>query len=184
MNRKIKFRGQKVDNKQWVYGYYCERQNDRGEIIESIILEEAYEQIFNGRKLICSELKYECNRVIPKTVGQYTRLKDNTKWEELTEKEQLDFYNKNKSEDGITIKYRNINDVKHLWKGKEIYEGDIIQDERDKKYLIKWGINSNGFIAKTNETHCNVYSSYHLSFKTIVIGNIYENPELLEVANE
>jgi uncharacterized phage protein (TIGR01671 family) len=64
--------------------------------------------------------------------------------------------------------------------GKEIYEGDIIQDERGKKYLIKWGINSNGFIAKTNEAHCNVYSSYHLSFKTQVIGNIHDNPELLE----
>lgn len=63
--------------------------------------------------------------------------------------------------------------------GKEIYEGDVLQDDNGKRYRIKWGVNSNGFIAKTNEAHCNVYSSYHLAPNTEVIGNIYENPKLL-----
>lgn len=85
----------------------------------------------------------------------------------------------NEEKGRVLIQYTGLKDKN----GKEIYEGDIIQDERGKKYLIKWGINSNGFIAKTNEAHCNVYSSYHLSFKTQVIGNIYENP-LLEEQHE
>jgi uncharacterized phage protein (TIGR01671 family) len=61
--------------------------------------------------------------------------------------------------------------------GKEIYEGDVIQDSNGKKYEIRWGINSNGFIAQTKEIHGNVYSSYHLAPKTEIIGNIYEGTE-------
>ncbi|MGM0973380.1 MAG: YopX family protein [Bacillota bacterium] len=64
--------------------------------------------------------------------------------------------------------------------GKEIYEGDIAQGANGKKYVFRWGISSNGFIAQTDETHCNVYSSYHIAPKLEVIGNIHENPELLE----
>lgn len=113
------------------------------------------------------------------TIMQYTGLKDGTKWEQLTEQERFDFYNKNKSEDGASIKFQNVDDVKHLWKGKEIYEGDIL--ERDgKRYKVVWGFGEPSFFAKTNETHCNCYSVNGLAnHGAVVIGNIYENPEVV-----
>ena len=46
---------------------------------------------------------------------QYTGLKDNTKWEDLT-KEEKDEWIKN-------------GNTKGEWKGKEIYEGDIVEDK-------------------------------------------------------
>ncbi len=55
------------------------------------------------------EGKYKC------ILMQYTGLKDNTNWEELTKKEQ-----KKWKEDGKT---------KEEWDGKEIYEDDIISYE-------------------------------------------------------
>lgn len=57
--REIKFRGQRVDNKEWVYGYYCLNPHfNRAEIFS----------FDNGRGYV-----YD---VIPETVGQYTGLKD------------------------------------------------------------------------------------------------------------
>ena len=61
----------------------------------------------------------------------------------------------------------------------EIFEGDVLRDERGKIYTVKWGVSSTGSIAITNETHSNAYSLYHLAPKTEVIGNTYERPHLL-----
>lgn len=62
-------------------------------------------------------------------------------------------------------------------KGVEIYEGDIIQStwRPQDRFEIKWD-GHNGewiFCSDTNETGGKYKGS-------IVIGNIYENPELLE----
>ena len=63
--------------------------------------------------------------------------------------------------------------------GTFAFEDDILENEEGKRWCIRWGINSNGFIAQSNEPHTNVYSSYHLIPKTKVIGNIHDNPDLL-----
>jgi uncharacterized phage protein (TIGR01671 family) len=65
-----------------------------------------------------------------------------------------------------------------------IFESDICKDAYGKIYLVKWGINCDGFIAKTTETHSNVYSLYHLAPKIEVVGNIFDNPELMRCQNE
>ncbi len=146
-------------------------------------------------------------------------LKDGTKWDDLSQKEKQKFYNEVRTEDGMTIKYRNVEDVKHLWKGKLIYEGDIIYQRRisDCKYLewetmgvVKFGIKDFSKIVhgccvpcyylepakieQENRLNCRetniksgILNSKNISDKEMplkVIGNIYENPELLEVQND
>lgn len=119
---------------------------------------------------------------------QYTGLHDNTKWEQLTESEKKSFYNKHKSEDGRTIKYRNVDDVKRLWNGKEIYEGDIViyqvNTPAEQTAIIKW--RNGGFILtdwsdKTTDQYLPDFWYAPIDVEiTEVIGNIYENPELLK----
>jgi uncharacterized phage protein (TIGR01671 family) len=63
MQREIKFRGKRVDTKEWVYGYY-------------------YYDIGRNRHMIWTHEQYGeglCDNtyeVIPETVGEYTGLKD------------------------------------------------------------------------------------------------------------
>lgn len=60
--RDIKFRGQRKDNKKWVYGYFYE------ECGNTYIIENRQEKSLLN--------KNSPHLVIPKTVGQYTGLKD------------------------------------------------------------------------------------------------------------
>ena len=71
--------------------------------------------------------------------------------------------------------------------GIEIYEGDVIKDKYDKTWLVQWYV---GAFVITNKipdsdgqtstySHFSNLSNHHFYFE--VIGNMWENPELLEV---
>ena len=130
--REIKFRGKRIDNGEWVYGYYFQ-----GFTGISYIL------VMHDHILGMTEF-YE---VDPSTVGQFTGLKD-------------------------------IN-------GKEIYKGDIVSfDDCTSTESGYWEQSCIGVVEWCNETVSfevtNRLSaeSYEVLDECVVIGNIYENPEL------
>lgn len=151
--REILFRGKRKDNGKWIEGYYFERKDTQGNIIESVILVDAYEQITSGQRYVRSNLNQECFRVDSRTIGQFTGLTDKN--------------------------------------GTKIFEGDIVRDMGGTVYPVVFELT--GFYLKYAPPHSHGFhfdllplSNYWHAHGSIieVIGNIHDNPELLEVDND
>jgi len=122
--KEIKFRGKRVEDNEWIFGYYVLTHDSHR------IIYEDYEGLY-----------YE-EEVIPESVGQYTGL--------------------------IDKKYR------------EIYEGDLVKVEW--RYVSDIGtvkyIRSGFFVSGMKRPMSIPLGS--ISATCEIIGNIYENLELLE----
>ncbi len=161
---------------------------------------EVSELIYNDTSCVEWVGTYYSKHIIPL---QCTGLKDSTMWDELSEQGKQDFYDEHCTEDGKTIKYRNVDDVKHLWNGKEIYEGDIVAFTH-KKFSDDVTVNpfhdietyTRNYVVEYVNTYYKI--GYRLRNKSIwfmisqstlnngnavVIGNIYKQPELLQESN-
>ena len=137
--REILFRGKRIDNGEWIEGYFV--KFERREIPE----------IYTGWN--CYTLTPECHGIEPSTVGQYTGLTDKN--------------------------------------GKKIFEGDIIKIVPDYDYSDDYSISKvysyNGVFCA--DYHGDDFDSTALGFLEDylpdgdfeIIGNIHDNPELLEV---
>ena len=84
-----------------------------------------------------------------------------------------------KSEDQFELmQYTGIKDSK----GRDIYEGDIIKDKRENIHQIRFidGFASfRAFYSNTGD-NCALNQDWINTFEKIVIGNIYDNPELVK----
>ena len=63
--------------------------------------------------------------------------------------------------------------------GREIYEGDVLKNDYGDLWVVVW--KGTGFMLALNGESKNIYSANEYYFSSCeVIGNIYENHELLE----
>lgn len=65
--------------------------------------------------------------------------------------------------------------------GIEIYEGDILQDKRKRKFIVTWNNDIGNWVNKPTDNGTS-YSCFNIgTVKGLeVVGNIYETPELIE----
>jgi uncharacterized phage protein (TIGR01671 family) len=149
--REVKFRGKRVDNKQWVYGYlvklgkYSFSDAERYGVVDKAIPVGFGSVVYN----------IEIAEVIPETVGQYTGLND---------KNNIEIYD---------------NDIV---KCLEVTNTDISEYVSD----VYW---NNCYFGVHQSNTCDVdlglFDSTELAFECPiteieVVGNIYDNPELLK----
>jgi len=137
--REIKFRGKRIDNGELTYGSLVTYRGGELEIFTP----------FNPNDELC--MKNILEKVDPKTVGQYTTLKDDN--------------------------------------GKEIYQGDLVKFE-DRKivykviwdpYRVAWWLKDVKADKRERDSDNDHQQLLNNSWqRRVIIGNIYENPELLE----
>lgn len=193
MNNRYLYRA-KTDNGEWVEGYYFKKKIFKDSTAEEHFIMTSKEP---KRGRICKAIFFVID---PTTICQCTGLHDTTKWGELTNEEQQKFLSSWNFEE-------NRKNQKSDWKGKLIWENDILMCHGNRNDLVKAVFGEFYVIdAETLEKidrvigwHYEVIPTDSLSrcepfcismplteeyVKTCefeVIGNIFDNPELLEV---
>lgn len=148
----IKFRGQRVDNKKWVYGYY----------FKTPLTDEAtgssHEDgwfFLSGRERHCIAQGSCVYEVIPETVGQYTGIDE--------------IYNG----DILTADYYPFKDDDKL-----NYNAEVYWDKWALQFCIRLHcVNPNK--GGISDGMCEALTEREIKFEKI--GNIFDNPELLNI---
>lgn len=178
--REILFKAKRLDNGEWVEGNLI--TNERNENQKYI----GY--IFDERNGVIED--FDIVEVIPDTLCQFTGLNDCTKWESLAENERELFLSE------WNYKENRKNEPQD-WKGRKIWENDIVSNEwcfLRGKSIVKFGeykdyhmperyqCGNYGFFLE--HMHQNDFGArkdiLYFSCKCEVVGNIFDNPELLQ----
>lgn len=154
--REIKFRGKRIDNGEWVYGYYinqyvgeCNEATGAWEdVLRSFILKESHE-----------DYSFEnTHRVDPQTVGQYANIQD---------------------DDGNDLYEGNIVDGQAIaCNGGFKYRGKVIFYKQNNVH--GWHVEDEDGGAWELKQLATRISLDHITGR--IVGNIHDNPELLEVS--
>lgn len=162
---KVRMNGDKVPG-NWVYGGICQGKGDF-----SLIYGYGRGTQSSGETFV----------VYSDTVGQYTGLTDRTQWGELTEDERKFWLGRHTAAE---------------WVGKPIFEGDIVEGTAYSSLwrgVIVWIDEIAGFGVRyrkrsdpTAWENASILKRLQVckdEFAAKVIGNIYDNPELLDICN-
>lgn len=156
MDREILFRGKRMDNGEWVDGYYFEREERSFIMTDTYPIDEEYN---------CTPIRIIAVEVIPETVGQYTGLKDK---------------NGKKIFEGDIAKYNTIAANERIVYGIVKYRSTYEQYRSHNPcgYIIDWQKNnSTGRTLREDLPFwCDSMSNME------IVGNIHDNPELLEAS--
>ena len=141
--RTIKFRGQRIDNGEWVYGFLYQLPLPTGVGCMILTTDNTHEDnSIEPEYHLAFTLWVDLFPVKPETVGQYTEQKDKN--------------------------------------SREIYDGDILRDiDGLKRVGNEWIDNVHIIPVEYKEARFNISSLSKVTEYTEVIGNIYDNPELL-----
>ena len=154
--RENKFRGRRIDNGEWVYGhYFTPPPTDEN---SGLPPESGWFFLSGSSERHCIEQDGVVFTVDPETVGQFTGLLDSKRTEEYPA-------------------------------GQPIYEGDVVQlyghfDEgilpyHNAKVLFKDGCFCIDDLFENDVISISRWDDENIDGEIVVIGNIYENPELL-----
>lgn len=170
MNREIIFRGKKIDTKEWVYG--------------NLVM------VCNGETLKrypCIVISYnhdafDWHEVIPETVGQYTGVNDKNK-DKIFEGDIIHYKEfQNIGIGDMTEEERCLFSLDEL-KGEKYVDRNTDVNWHECSFLIKSGSKEEYDDEDDYDCAIDILASNHYNqspiVESMVIGNIYDNPELL-----
>lgn len=156
-------RGKREDNGEWVEGYLVCRNTKKYGLVYHIVNFD-----ISGNA--------EGFRVIPETVGRYTGVHDSTPWNALSVKDKYKFFNE------LPEDIKSIEESEVFWKGRKIFEDDIVEEGCNG--LIGVVVRDNSLCSYRLKNLGESYTIADAPIEWAVIGNVYDNPEIIEEKNK